>query len=88
MIPGQNSAILKDVLKQIIVDVVHKAFFSSATSFAVAEKVYALYLERLSDCSEINLLLAEKQSLGKLINNTLSAIKKGIMTTYTKKTTY
>lgn len=76
MIPGQNSAILKDVLEQIIVDVVHKAFSSSATSFAIAEKVYALYLERLSDCSEINLLLAEKQSLGKLINNIVSAIKK------------
>ena len=83
--PCQNLAVRKDVLEQIIVDAIHKAFFSSTTVFDIAEKVYALYLERLSDRSEINILLAEKHSLEKSINNILSAIEKGITTASTKK---
>lgn len=81
----KKSMIGKDILEKLVIDTTFKIFDNGETITSIAEKVLNLHKKRLSDNSATNILIQDKNKLLKSIDNLLSCMEQGIITSSTKK---
>ncbi len=80
-----KSAVRKDDIEKLIVDVTHKIMNTPDNISFIADAVDAYHKKKVLDQSIMNLLLSEKAQLDKSIDNIMIAIEQGIITSTTKK---
>lgn len=80
-----KKSIRKDILENIVLQAILKAFENDNAIDLLAERIYEKSKQIAEEQSVLNLLVKEQIELQKSINNLLSAIEKGIVTASTKK---
>lgn len=80
-----KATIRKDILENLVVDTTLKVLDNPDTINTVAERILAAREQMLKDNSVMNILEQERKELTKAIDNILSAIEKGIVTSSTKQ---
>ena len=76
--------IRKEILEQLIVDVTIQVLDNPETIDMIAERILEAHENRLRDTSVINILEAERDKIRKALDNMLSAVEQGIITSSTK----
>ena len=79
-----KSILRKDDLEQLVLQVTRDIIGTSENIELIADGVMEIHEKRLHDHSVLNLLLAEKDKLQKVIDNIMKAIEQGILTPTTK----
>jgi predicted metal-dependent hydrolase len=77
--------IRKEILEQLIVDVTIQVLDNPETIDMIAERTLEAHENRLRDTSVINILEAERDKIRKALDNMLSAVEQGIITSSTKQ---
>ena len=80
-----KTPIRKEILEQLIVDVTLKVLNNPQTIDAIADRVFEAHEKRLDDTSVIHILEAERDKIRKALDNMLSAVEQGIITSSTKQ---
>ena len=81
----QKETIRKETLESLIVDTTLKFFEDKLNLSFIADKILELHQKRVADTSVLNILLEEKASLTKSIDNILDAIAEGYRSSKTKE---
>jgi len=81
----QKDTIRKETIESLIVNSTLKFFEDRHNLSTVADKILELHQKRVTDTSVLNLLLEEKASLTKSIDNILDAIAEGYRSSKTKE---
>ena len=81
----RKSMIRKEILEQLIVDVTIQVLDNPETIDMIAERILEAHENRLRDTSVINILEAERDKIRKALDNMLSAVEQGIITSSTKQ---
>ena len=81
----QKDTIRKETIESLIVNSTLKFFEDRLNLSTVADKILELHQKRVADTSVLNLLLEEKASLTKSIDNILDAIAEGYRSSKTKE---
>ncbi len=80
-----KTPIRKEILEQLIVDVTLKVLNNPQTIDTIADRVFEAHEKRLTDTSVIHILEAEWNKIRKALDNMLSAVEPGIITSSTKQ---
>lgn len=80
-----KASIRKEILEQLIVDVTLKVLNNPQTIDTITERVFEAHERRIADTSVINILVAERDKIRKALDNMLSAVEQGIITSSTKQ---
>ena len=82
--PCDKSQIRKDIIEKLVIDTTFKIFNDSENILTLAKLIVAKNKERMKDESKSNILIQEQNELTKSINNLLSCMEQGIITSATK----
>jgi len=80
----KKSTIRKEVLENLVVETTFKLFDNNDSILPLADKILSIHKSRTNDSSAISILQSERDDISKSINNLISCIEKGIITTSTK----
>lgn len=80
----QKSVVRKDDLEQLVLQITRDIIGTSENIELIADGVMEIHEKRLHDHSVLNLLLAERDKLQKVVDNIMKAIEQGILTPTTK----
>ena len=80
-----KATIRKDILENLVIDTTLKVLNNPETINSITDRILAAREQMLKDNSVMNILEQEQKELTKAIDNILSAIEKGIVTSSTKQ---